>query len=43
MRIIIEDNKTWRVENMESVHDDSEIKDSEIGESEIDDHEDDDE
>ena len=43
MRIIIEYNKTWRVENMESVHDDSEIKDSEIGESEIDDHEDDDE
>ncbi len=37
----MEDNKVWRVENMESVHNDSEIKDSEIDESEINDHEDD--
>ena len=37
----MEDNKIWRVENMESVHNDSEIKDSEIDESEINDHEDD--
>ena len=32
-------NKIWRVENMESVHDDSEIEDSEIDESKIDDQE----
>ncbi len=41
-------NKTWKVENMESVHDDfeisdSEIDESEIDESEIDDHEEDNE
>jgi len=35
----MKDNKIWRVENMESVHDDSEIEDSEIDESKIDDHE----
>ncbi len=39
----MKDNKIWRVENMESIPDDSEIEDSEIDESEIDDHEDDDE
>ena len=35
----MKNNKIWRVENMEFVHDDSEIEDSEIDESEIDDHE----
>ena len=40
---IMKNNKIWRVENMEFVHDDSEIKDSEIDESEIDDHEEDNE
>ncbi len=35
----MKNNKIWRVENMESVHDDSEIEDSEIDESKIDDHE----
>ena len=35
----MENNKTWKVENMEFVHDDSEINDSEIDESETDDHE----
>jgi len=35
----MKDNKIWRVENMESVHDDSEIEYSEIDESKIDDHE----
>ena len=35
----MKNNKIWRVENMEFIHDDSEIKDSEIDESEIDDHE----
>lgn len=39
----MKNNKIWRVENMEFVHDDSEIKDSEIDESEIDDHEEDNE
>jgi len=36
----MENNKIWRVENMESVHDDSEIKDSEIDESETDENDD---
>ena len=35
----MKNNKIWRVENIESVHDDSEIEDSEIDESKIDDHE----
>ena len=35
----MKNNKIWRVENMESVHDDCEIEDSEIDESKIDDHE----
>ena len=40
----MKNNKIWRVENMEPVHDDSEIddselKDSEIDESKINDHE----
>jgi len=35
----MKNNKIWRVENMESIHDDSEIEDSEIDESKIDDHE----
>ena len=35
----MKDNKIWRIENMESVHDDSEIKNSEIDDSEFDDHE----
>ena len=35
----MKNNKTWKVENMEFVHDDSEINDSEIDESETDDHE----
>jgi len=33
----MENNKIWRVENMEFVHDDSKIKDSDIDESETDD------
>ncbi len=36
-------NKIWRIDSMESIHDDSEIKDLEIDESEIDDNEEDDE
>ena len=32
----MKNNKIWRVENIESVHDDSEIEDSEIDESKID-------
>ncbi len=39
----MEDNKIWRVENMESVHDDSEIDESktdENDESKTDDNED---
>ena len=35
----MKDNKIWRVENMESVHDDSEIEVSDNDESEIVDHE----
>ena len=35
----MKNNKIWKVENIESVHDDSEIEDSEIDESKIDDHE----
>jgi len=35
----MKNNKIWRVENMESVHDDCEIEDLEIDESKIDDHE----
>ena len=38
----MENNKTWKVENMEFVHDDSEINDSEIDESETDESETDD-
>ena len=30
----MEDNKTWRVENMESVHDDSEIDESKTDDNE---------
>ncbi len=40
MEIIMKDNKIWRVENMESVHDDSEIDESKIDEND-DDEEDD--
>ncbi len=36
----MKNNKIWRVENMEPVHDDSEIEDPEIDESKIDDQED---
>ncbi len=36
----MKNSKIWRVENMEPVHDDSEIEDSEIDESEINDQED---
>ena len=32
----MKNNKIWKVENIESVHDDSEIEDSEIDESKID-------
>ena len=39
----MEDNKIWRVENLESIHDDSETEDSEIDESKTDDDEEDDE
>ncbi len=37
----MKNNKIWRVENMEFVHDDCEIEDSEIDESKIDDQEED--
>ena len=33
----MEDNKIWRVENMESVHDDSEIDESKTDDDEEDD------
>jgi hypothetical protein len=33
----MEDNKIWRVENMESVHDDSEIDESKTDENDEDD------
>ena len=33
----MEDNKIWRVENMESVHDDSEIDESKTDENDDDD------
>jgi hypothetical protein len=36
----MKDNKIWKVENLESVHDDSEINDSEVDESKTDDKED---
>ncbi len=37
----MEDNKIWRVENMESIHDDSEIDESKTDENDDDDEEDD--
>ena len=37
----MEDNKIWRVKNMEPVHDDSEIDESKTDENEDDDEEDD--
>ena len=36
-------NKIWKLENMESTHNDSKIEDSEIDESKTDDDEEDDE
>jgi hypothetical protein len=36
----MKDNKIWKVENLESVHDDSEINDSEVDESKTDDKKD---
>ena len=36
----MEDNKIWRVENMESIHDDSEIDESKTDENDDDDEED---
>ena len=36
-------NKIWKIDSMESIPDDSEIKDLEINESKIDDNEEDDE
>lgn len=38
----MKDNKIWRMENMESVGDDSEIKDSETDESKTDDNDEED-
>ncbi len=37
----MEDNKIWRVENMESIHDDSEIDESKTDENDDDDEEND--
>jgi len=37
----MKDNKIWRVENMESIHDDSEIDESKTDENDDDDEEDD--
>lgn len=38
----MKNNKNWRVENMEFIHDDSENKDSDVDESKTDDEEDND-
>jgi len=39
----MEDNKIWRVDNLEYIHDDSETEDSEIDESKTDENDDDEE
>ena len=39
----MKDNKIWRVENMESTHNDCETEDSEIDESKTDENDDDEE